>query len=526
MDSDRIIGATASNPNDETTGRDLAQGWLGALWRRRWLVVPALVVAPLAAFFVSTQQEPQYQATARVLVETENRAARLLNVGDPAGVQDSERYVKTQASLAREPAVVAIVAAESDVPASVVDDVEVAADTDANVINFRVVDANRARAARLASTYAEAFVAYREQADEQLLSRAREQITTRIAELRRSGGDETDLYENLLEREQELRTLATIGTTNVSVLRRPEQAIQVGPRPWRAAAIGLAAGLVVALALVGIAEASDTRVRSARDVGRYLGAPLLGSVPRAARRRGRTLVMLEAPRSADADAYRMLRANVELALGDAARTLAVTSTQGTFASAAAAANLALALARSGRPTLLVDADLDPRPLDAFFDTADAFGFADVVAGAVDLDEAVIGVDLGRGAEGAGPDARVAVLAAGSLRVHGGDLLSARRLDALIEELRRRPELVIVNAPPLLERSDAVAVSSLVDGVVVAVELGVARREQLLDLRTTLDTLPSATIGVMVIGPERESVRRPQTELARFGDDVRGRARVA
>ena len=50
--------------NDESAFRD----WLSLLVRQRWIVLAAVVVVPLIAFWVSHSQQPLYQASATVLV--------------------------------------------------------------------------------------------------------------------------------------------------------------------------------------------------------------------------------------------------------------------------------------------------------------------------------------------------------------------------------------------------------------------------------------------------------------------------
>jgi polysaccharide biosynthesis transport protein len=76
--------------------------------------------------------------------------------------------------------------------------------------------------------------------------------------------------------------------------------------------IGLALALVLALALAFIYEALDSRARSAHDVAARLRLPLLGRIPRPPHelRRKKQLGMLSAPYSKDAEAFRMLRSNL------------------------------------------------------------------------------------------------------------------------------------------------------------------------------------------------------------------------
>src|SRR5512132_3901477 len=71
------------------------------------IAIAAMVIVPLAAFLFSVLQEPAYQATSEVLLSGENIPANLTGIpnsnGDPLTSQNVERYVQTQAGLARAP---------------------------------------------------------------------------------------------------------------------------------------------------------------------------------------------------------------------------------------------------------------------------------------------------------------------------------------------------------------------------------------------------------------------------------------
>ena len=123
---------------------------------------------------------------------------------------------------------------------------------------------------------------------------------------------------------------------------------------------------------VGLAfgiDALDTRVRSATEIGERLGLPLLARVPPPPKgfAKENRLVMLAQPTGTSAEAFRMLRTNLDFAtLEDVdVRTILVTSAVEQEGKSTTAANLALAEARAGRRVALVDLDLRrpvPRPL--------------------------------------------------------------------------------------------------------------------------------------------------------------------
>jgi Mrp family chromosome partitioning ATPase len=109
----------------------------------------------------------------------------------------------------------------------------------------------------------------------------------------------------------------------------------------------------------------------------------------------------------------------------------------------------------------------------------------------------------RGAQG---DRQVAVLTAGQLVSHPGELVASKHFGDIIRKLRddEGMEFVIVDAPPLLEVGDAAAMAAQVDALVVVVDVKKARQESLLETQHLLTPLPSKKLGVILLRTKPES----------------------
>ena len=213
------------------------------------------------------------------------------------------------------------------------------------------------------------------------------------------------MYNSLAARNDTLSTMEALETSNASVVQSPTGAAQVQPRPIRNAVIGILLGLVVGLTLAFLLEALDSRVRSAEEISERLGGlPLLGRLPRPSRklRSSNKLAMIAAPDGADAEAFRMLRTQLDLALLETgAKTIMVTSAMSEEGKSTTVANLAVALARAGKRVILVDLDVYKPSLDQFF-SLDGPGLTDVAVGHADLDQALAPVAIaGRSLRGPG-----------------------------------------------------------------------------------------------------------------------------
>jgi Mrp family chromosome partitioning ATPase len=192
------------------------------------------------------------------------------------------------------------------------------------------------------------------------------------------------------------------------------------------------------------------------------------------------------------------------------------------------ANLAVALTRAGRRVILVDLDLRRPALEAFFSKPGIRpGVTDIVLGRVELKHALTPIAIasreaerrvaanggasakngaaahGRAARGSKRNGHVAgvgelyVLPSGPVPEDIGEFVGSEELADLLAKLRRRADIVLVDAPPLLGTGDAIALSGHVDGLLVVARLNDLRRPSLAELRRVLDTCPAEKLGFVL-----------------------------
>ena len=393
---------------------------------------------------------------------------------------------------------------------------------DADLLDFTVTSAIPARAVTLATAFAREFTIYKNELDTAAVRNSLTEVSTQLRNLENLGQKETALYTDLLDQEQRLRTIQALQASNSFVVQPARGAAQVQPRPFRAGVLGFLVGLVLGLGLAFLREALDTRVRTAEEVSEALEMTLLARLPTPPKRLASkdSLVMLEAPRSKEAEAFRMLRTNLEFTnLEHGARVIMVTSALESEGKSTTASNLALALARSGRHVALADLDLRRPYLDRFFDLNGRPGLTQVALGHVGLEEALTTIaitdpsdDSSRirdalGANGANGHARVSgvleVLPSGPIPPDAGEFVGTNAVSAIIQSLRDRADFVIVDAPPLLNVGDAMALSPKVDGIILVTRLKVLRRGTLKELHRLLANVRAKPLGFVVTGAEVE-----------------------
>ena len=208
------------------------------------------------------------------------------------------------------------------------------------------------------------------------------------------------------------------------------------------------------------------------------------------RRRGSALspLLITAcePFGAKAEAIRRLRGQLALRwFDDHRKTLVVASPRAGAGSSVIAANLAVAYAQMGERTLLIDANLRRPAHHRLFGLGSVDGLSSLLAGRSNFRELLQAVE---------PFEALALLCAGASPPNPHELLSTVRFSYLIETAPAAFDIVIVDAPPLLECSDAQVIAARAGGCLL-----VARRH-----RTSLSDVEEAKLqleptGAAVVG---------------------------
>ena len=201
--------------------------------------------------------------------------------------------------------------------------------------------------------------------------------------------------------------------------------------------------------------------------------------------------LLDRPSSTETEAIRSLITSVRLSRSiHPLQVLLVTSAIPAEGKTTIAVNFGIGVARLSK-TCIVDADLRK----ASVSVADIFGFkrqcglADVLEGSCSLDTALVPVPTTQ---------NLTLLPAGLAQATAAELMSSLAIDDLLDVLRRQFQFIIIDSPPILPYSDARALATLADGIVLVGRTGVSTREAVRRSLELLSQLQSAPVLGLVL----------------------------
>jgi Mrp family chromosome partitioning ATPase len=141
--------------------------------------------------------------------------------------------------------------------------------------------------------------------------------------------------------------------------------------------------------------------------------------------------------------------------------------------------------------VLVSGDLHHPGLWRYFPERKKAGLADVLAGAGSLPDVIIPTD----------HENLSLVPSGTLEKLPEAALGSPEMLAVIEQLRQRADIVIIDSAPVLGVSDTLELASIVDAVLLSVDASAAQKAPLREAVTELRSVGATIMGVAFHRPE-------------------------
>lgn len=493
-----------------------------AALRWAWLIALATVLTGALAYLLTSGQTPTYTATTTLLVNPQQVMGATENTALQASRSQAETYVR----LVESGPVLDRVTSEMGLDLTrgeLANKIEATVILNTQLIEITVSDESAEQAARIANAVAMHFEGHvhdltvgrleenlaQAQAQIDALRTRQAQIDIELADLDTdANADDATVQAQITalederaraaETEADLTSQVRTINTSIATVRSPVEVADSAtparepdsPRPLLMTALGLFLGFLIGVTLAAILEFMDRKVRPETDIEELTNSRVLGVVEQDKKKRSASPLVVTQPDSQASEAIRMLRTHlVGYARSDTHGAIAFANAGAGSASSDILANLGVVMAQSGLNTVIIDANLRSPRQHEIFGTSNEEGLADVLSRSEETLSAVDATVI---------EPNLSLITAGVANGQAAQLVSSSRFGDLVQRIRREANVVLIDAPPALEYSDALSAGSVADGVIIVGRYGSTHRDDLAALAETIQQDGMELLGVVMV----------------------------
>ena len=522
--------------------------WL--IWRWAWLIALTAVLAALGAYIFSRMQTPIYQANTTILV---NKSASSQASNYSAIYLTSERLTSTYAAmLTKKPMMDKVIERLGIKDTTLEFNVKVNPVRDTQLLQLLVESTDPYMAANVANelvtvftdeirklqeskylaskdnlqsqlTYLEKQIEDNSKALDTLIQnnikliqqqpssneviteptqtleeRARQLNTPEIDQLETRLTQYRQIYASVLASYEQVRLAEAQTTTSfiqVEMAVPPEKAIR--PQVLRNTLLAAIVGLMLAIGVIFAIEFLDDTIRDPETITSLTGLPVLATISRHEQTANEPITQAH-PRSPVSKSFRSLRTNVKYAGVDKPiRRLIISSPTPEDGKTTIATNLATALAQGGSKVVLIDADLRRPRIHKVFGLENKVGLSSLfVQPEIYADGYFQSVKT----------ENLHILPSGGTPPNPSELLGSRKMNEILKQMEEKYDIILLDTPPVLTVTDAVALSSSVDGILIVAKIGKTKQAALLQAIEQLRQVNANIIGLVINDVDTRSAR--------------------
>lgn len=285
-------------------------------------------------------------------------------------------------------------------------------------------------------------------------------------------------------------TLGSSAKVTLSTIQQPvKPLVPSSPNVPACIAIGIIAGLIVALLGAVIREMSDKGVNETSDIQAIIDSPILASIPKAHTVSDGTPAVIVKPRGHAAEEFRRLTTNVSFVTPNElnqSNVLIVTSSNPREGKTTVAVNLAASFAEKGKSVLLIDGDVRHPSVANALDLNNGIGLVSLLAGEVSAKDAIQTYWK----------PYLHILPSEDQKTTSGIVLGSDAMKDLIDQASKRYDVVIVDTAPITVTNDAAVFAKQGGVLIMVVGQGVAQKKSLRDVTKELKMSRTEVRGIV------------------------------
>lgn len=273
-----------------------------------------------------------------------------------------------------------------------------------------------------------------------------------------------EIYNFLYTKRAEAEIAKNAALPDHKVIDKARFATKVYPRTATNFLLALIIGIAIPAAYILLRYFTKNTIDSKDALEKLSTAPIIGFIPNFPADSNR-LVVFDKPRSQISETFRSLRTNIKYILGNETnegKIILITSSLPNDGKSLISVNVASIFAISGKKTLLIGYDLRKPSLHKIFGLNATHGLTSYMVGRYELDDVLQATEFNN----------FDVLVAGPVPPNPSELIDSDKNRALLKELKKRYDYIILDTPPVNLIADAQCLAKESD-----INLFVVRSEQ-------------------------------------------------
>ncbi|MGC8493795.1 MAG: GumC family protein [Syntrophobacteraceae bacterium] len=270
------------------------------------------------------------------------------------------------------------------------------------------------------------------------------------------------LYQGLLGRMKDAAVESTMVPSNIAVINPSDVPLApYKPQPVKDLALAVILGTMFGIGTAFLLEYLDSSIKTTEEMEKVSRIPSLGIIP-LAENGERPKTALETisyfePKSQISEAVSHIRSAIMLSASSGPpQTIVVTSCNPSEGKSTCSCNIAIALSRGQRKTVIIDCDLRKPRLHRVFNVSNRKGLTNLLTGSASLEEIMKKTQV--------PD--LYFIPAGPTPPSPGELIGSDAFKDMIAALRGQFQQIVLDSPPVIGFADARLLAAVADGAVL------------------------------------------------------------